>query len=164
MDFFGETPTYVVAVESKFTEILSPSAARFSDAYDRKVEESAEPGWASLFLLLKRNPTAFRFADAAQLLKHYLGIRSRLGGGRRGWLHYVFWEPTNWVDIPEYLAHRAELDDIAGLIGPSSVTLLPASYDDVWARWRRSSMWVGMAEHLARLEQRYQIALRVGAN
>ncbi|MCD4690078.1 hypothetical protein K8S17_01310 [bacterium] len=75
LDFFAYGTDAIIAVEGKFTEMLSTGAARFSPSYSRAVADLASPAWADLYDSLCSDPRRFRFLDAAQLVKHYLGIR-----------------------------------------------------------------------------------------
>ena len=49
---------------------------------------------------------SFRRRDAYQLIKHYLGLRHTYPM-RPLTLIYLFWEPTNAVDLAIFGAHRA---------------------------------------------------------
>jgi hypothetical protein len=44
---------------------------------------------------LCRGPETFRYVDAAQLVKHYFGLKAwcERNGGRRATLLYLYWEP-----------------------------------------------------------------------
>ena len=96
LDFFASGPEGTVAVESKFTEVLGKKTAKFRTSYSEAIERLAEPAWSDVYQSLVRDPTRFTHLDAAQLVKHYLGMRNSLvEHSRPQALVYVFWEPRN---------------------------------------------------------------------
>ena len=57
-----------------------------------------------MYQQLKRAPDLFNYLDAAQLVRHYLGLKTQAapGGvhaGKRAVLVYLFWEPANAPDL-----------------------------------------------------------------
>ena len=65
-----------VAVKSMCTEYLRPKSAAdsFSPAY-REIASDFAPTWRSVFERVSENPGSFLPVDAAQLVKHYSGLR-----------------------------------------------------------------------------------------
>lgn len=76
LDFFAAGPKILVAVESKFLETLRPKKALFKDSYNYLIQTQAEPAWQGMYKALLEDPTKFHHLDAAQLVKHYLGIQN----------------------------------------------------------------------------------------
>lgn len=124
----------VLAIESKFTEYLTPKPAKFSDAYDRLLETLFEPQWATVYEELKSNPIAYAPLDAAQLIKHYLGLRNTFPE-QKSTLLYLYWEPSNPRDYGIFQAHRNAVDRFANRTKNSTVTLQHVSYLDLWQQW-----------------------------
>ncbi len=160
LDFVACGPTGVVAVESKFTEMLGAKRAKFAASYEGAIRRLAGPAWSDVYRSLLADPRRFRHLDAAQLVKHYLGIRHSLAeaeGSRV--LMYVFWEPTNAADIPVFVRHRQELEEFAESVADAEVAFHSVSYSILWDQWEAESQWVGMAEHVASLRQRYELSV-----
>lgn len=161
VDFYAAGSSAVVCVESKFLEILWPKEAKFADSYSEAIERLAEPAWSAVYLTLKANPQKYRFLDAAQLVKHYLGMRYSLGHlDTAQVLMYLYWEPENAEEFDLYLEHRTEVADFNRAIDGGEIAFVSQSYARLWADWRKGSEWDGMIEHLDHLEQRYSFALR----
>ena len=96
----------VVAIESKCTEYLSSHTARFSASYETRIRDARrESGWFHEMLRLIKAPQAYRCVDAAQLIKHALGLM-HCYPNRRLTLLYLYWEPQNASDYPVFEEHR----------------------------------------------------------
>ena len=54
-----------------------------------------------VYRALRDNGTLYRHLDAAQLIKHYLGLRNTFPG-RDVTLLNLFWKPANAADFPEF--------------------------------------------------------------
>jgi hypothetical protein len=109
LDVVAQAKNCVVGVESKLREFLRSKPAQFSPKYDRVIESLADRSWTAFFQDLKRKPTALRHIDAAQLVKHYLGLRNTFKN-QRTVLLYLFWEPTNATRHEAYRVHAAEVN------------------------------------------------------
>jgi hypothetical protein len=155
LDFWSQGNGIVIGVESKFLEVLSLKTAKFSKAYDRATG-AADAGWQDAFLLLKSEPTCFSHLDAAQLIKHYLGLLNRFGDqAEQLFLMYVFWEPSNANQISEYRTHREEVYRFSNMVAGGKVNFLAVSYQELWDRWEREVRWSGISVHVAALQDRY---------
>src|SRR5439155_2138818 len=78
LDLVAETPAEVVAIESKLTEYISSGkTAEFRPPYTAAVKRLADPSWEKQFKRLRAHPDEFRSFDAAQIIKHYLGLKSQ---------------------------------------------------------------------------------------
>jgi hypothetical protein len=143
----GDLP---VAVESKCTEWMQPKPPVFSPSYDRLRRAHGHSPWFEQVLQLRATPDRYDFLDAAQIVKHALGLMNCYGS-RNVRLMYLYWEPSNaetWIQCRQ---HRAEADDLAARVQHSTVRLFPISYPELWAEWERH----GPPPHLPRLRIRY---------
>lgn len=163
-DFWGVSPGAVLAVESKFLETLGPHQAEFSPQYiwpflgTATAAAIAEKPWATVFRALRDDPRIYAHFDAAQLVKHYLGLLHSFPDRRRV-LAYLFWEPTNASGIYEFVSHRKEAADFARRVSGCDTRFVAMSYRDLRSEWQDSPTWPGMAEHLERLRTRYSFAI-----
>jgi len=160
LDFYAESPNKVVAVESKFTEPLTHKPARFADSYNRAVANLADPMWQQVYKTLKDNPYRFKHLDAAQLVKHYLGVRHHLEHlDTVKMLLYIFWEPVNSDEILEFRLHRDEIAKFSRWVAGSNVQFLAISYLELWDGWVRETHWDGMRLHVQNLNDRYKFVI-----
>ena len=165
--FAGDT---VVAVESKFLEPLSKKRQELSPKYvapfvgAADAQPVAEPEWTEMYTRVSRMATypkedlPYTHLDAAQLVKHYLGLKVSYPQQKRV-LVYLYWEPTNAGGIDACKRHRDEVQDFARRVAGCDTTFIPMSYPDLWHEWETTSTWPGMPEHLARLRARYRFAI-----
>ena len=80
-------------------------------------------------------PRKYRWLDAAQLIKHALGI-SYTFPGRPAVLFYVCWEPPDKELFSGFAEHRAEIDHFAGAIrGGGEPEFTSMSYPELWNLW-----------------------------
>jgi len=163
-DLFARTATTVIAVESKFLEPLQQKPAKFSDQYARPfmgtVERPriAEEPWARMYARLRSDPQTYRHLDAAQLVKHYLGLRHSFATLERT-LVYLYWEPANAADLPVYRDLRLEINDFAAAVAGCDTRFVALSYPSLWVEWQQNRACVDMSQHLERLRQRYAFGL-----
>lgn len=160
LDFFAAGPSSVVCVESKFLEPLWPKEAKFARSYGGAIEALAESHWTTVYRELKINPKMFKFLDAAQLVKHYLGMRNTLGHLQVDQaLLYVYWEPDNAAQIEAYVDHRNEVKQFAQAVSGGQIAFIARSYLQLWAEWQDGSKWDGIAKHIRHLEERYAFSI-----
>jgi hypothetical protein len=129
---------------------MKPSSARFSPSYDRLRSSHGHSPWFELIQRLRVEPGRYKFVDAAQLVKHALGLLACYGA-REVRLVYLYWEPNNAGDWPDCRRHRAEADDLADRVSYGSVQLLPMSYHELWEAWTTSAH----SPHLSYVRARY---------
>lgn len=155
LDLLVENSNVVIGVESKFLEILTPKQPKFADRYQPENLPQMEPCWARLLAELKAGPE--QHLDAAQLVRHYLGLRNRPEcQGKRVILLYLFWEPENWADFPEYRQHRAEISAFYDRVKGSAVEFTWLPYADLWRMWDA----LGFAsDHVRELRRRYSLSI-----
>ncbi|MEO7859752.1 MAG: hypothetical protein ABIU05_04805, partial [Nitrospirales bacterium] len=148
----------VLAVESKCLEYLTPKRAIFARAYDRIVDQRAESPWYRHIHLLRNYDQHYRYLDAAQLIKHYLGLSH--GEPRRSiTLLYLFWEPRNWQDFEACRQHRAEIHAFSEVVAGDRVRFEACSYDDLWKEWAQRQTPDWLPGHVERLIARYMVEL-----
>ncbi len=163
LDLVAISDSLIVGVESKFTEILSPKEARFAASYERLFTEEIPAGWHGMYLSLKQNPRRFWHLDAAQLVKHYLGLRYHFRGRNTPKnLLYLFWEPSDGKEIPQFLKHRRELVEFKEEVDGGDVKFDYMSYPELWAEWLEHSQWSGMRTHVGHLWDRYAFPVGSG--
>jgi hypothetical protein len=156
LDFYAIGDEAVVAVESKFTEVLSRRAANFSENYSRAISRLADERWASMFHSLCEEPSRFHYIDAAQLVKHYLGIRHSLADETvPKALVYLFWEPANWPRVPAYSQHRSEVLEFSMAVAGGETEFSAMSYAELWDAWEEDGVWTGAEDRLHYLRMRY---------
>jgi hypothetical protein len=156
LDFYAIGDEAVVAVESKFTEVLSKKAANFSESYSRAISELADDRWAEMFHSLCAEPLRFHYIDAAQLVKHYLGIRHSLADEDvPKALVYLFWEPSNWPEVEAYSRHRSEVLEFSMAVAGGAVEFTAMSYSELWGAWEADGRWAGVEQRLEYLRERY---------
>ena len=146
----------LIAVESKCTEYLSRKGGEFKPAYDPLVEKM-EAGWQAVFKLIRQDSDHFGGLDAAQLVKHYLGIRKSVTEQRKVLL-YLFWEPVNANLFSVFREHRHWVEEFRELVTGSEVEFWSQSYAELWESWASGASPV-MSEHLGQLKRRYLIEL-----
>jgi hypothetical protein len=160
LDFYALGSKHCVCVESKFLEPLWPKSAKFAASYEGAVESLAEDSWAAVYRDLTSNPEKYKYLDAAQLVKHYLGMRNSLAQVEAELiLLYVYWEPTNVEELEAFIRHREEIANLATAVEQSQIRFITRSYPQLWATWRNSFTWEHQAQHVSHLEDRYAFSL-----
>ena len=140
LDFLVAGPDIVIGAESKFLEILAPKKPRFTASYQPENLPQMEPCWADWMAELQAGPE--QYLDAAQLVRHYLGLRNQPEfKGKQIILLYVFWEPENWRDFPEYRQHRAELAVFESKVKASEVPFAWMTYPQLWDQWESRGLY-----------------------
>jgi len=161
-DFWCLSADAAVAIESKFLETMDPKTAKFSGQYLKPFVDGStrivESPWADVFQALRDDPKTYAHLDAAQLLKHYLGLKHSHPDRERVLL-YLFWEPTNAAALPEYVSHRNEVRDFARRVKGCATRFIALSHADLWSHWQDHSHSPDMPEHLTRLRQRYSFSI-----
>lgn len=123
---------FTVAIESKFTEWMTPAPAR-TGAFRPAYFPASGPLWAGRGLhgcqrlagAIAAGDERFRWLDAPQLLKHALGLATRTAG--RFSLHYLYYDTGG----PKGAAHRAEIGRFSSLAGEET-RFVAGSYQDLF--------------------------------
>lgn len=157
LDLVADGPI-VLAIESKLLEHLSRAKpAAFAAAYERVFTAIAHQSWQDAYRRLRGVPDRFELFGAAQILKHYLGLKSAYPD-RPARLLYLFWEPENAEALSPLALHREEIAEFSSWVKDPKVNFVSASYPELWDEWENSDL--PMPEgHLDNLRSRY--ALRV---
>ena len=103
--------TQVLAIESKCTEPFSVHEASFSSGYEALLKP-AHRSWREEFDRLVQDPRRYRYLDAAQLIKHYLGLRACFSH-QRITLAYIYWLPVDARDVAACAIHAAEVAEFS---------------------------------------------------
>jgi Restriction Endonuclease associating with ARP len=154
LDALARTPNSALAIESKCTEYLQPKIPAFAEAYERIEDTRRASAW---FTLISNISVRQRFAhlDAAQLVKHYLGLANTFSSGRVVLL-YLFWEPLNADDFSIFRDHRRELHEFAEIVAGDRVEFMYVSYPELWQEWDVSCLG-SRRQHVAALRTRYSV-------
>lgn len=158
LDVLATAGDTVVAVESKCTEFLSPKTAKFSPQYESLVETLFEPPWLETYRALQNNPKLYQHLDAAQLVKHYLGLRN-VFGGKDVTLLYLYWEPSNADEISEFRRHREEIATFADRVSGAAIRFAAESYLELWASWEERNTPRWLIGHIEQLKARYNLVV-----
>jgi hypothetical protein len=157
LDAVVESQDGVVGIESKCLEPLSRHVANFAPAYITEITDArCRTAWFAEMRRLMAEPEIYRWLDAAQLIKHALGLAHTFPG-RPITLLYLFWEPSNPGAHAIFAEHRAEVSRFAARVEDRVVRFAAASYPELWRSWRsKPPSW--LSAHLDRLDARYAVA------
>ena len=148
-----------LVVEAKTAEPWrKPPNRAISSQYDA-VAESVSAGVIDSLRAVRENRTGYLCLDAAQLLKHLLGIHSTIrDGGLSGPVRLVvlYWRPTSAGDY-EGMFNRfeSELDDFADRVRDQLVPVSGTNTRDLLAQWSDVDTEPWLREHAQALRGRY---------
>lgn len=151
----------LIGIESKrYEPFRDRKSAVFSDAYDRPVWGDGMAPFGAVKDRLKSGDLRFAFLDAAQLVKHALGLATEAGkAGLKPCLFYLFAEPAEFegrpIDEGVKKAHRDEIQVFADAVDGASVLFRFASYRDWIDTWKCSEGDV--RDHGQAILQRFDI-------
>ena len=155
LDAFLDNDHLLVAVESKFLEYLTPKKGFFSASYTRDNLPQSEGACWYLIDRIKEQPK--QHLDAAQLVKHYIGLRNLpLARDKEIVLLYLFWEPENWKNFEVFHRHRGEISDFASYFDELSVKFICQSYPELWDEWEQHYK---NTSHVSELWERYYLTI-----
>ncbi|HET6468365.1 MAG TPA: hypothetical protein VFG43_08310 [Geminicoccaceae bacterium] len=158
LDLIAASEQAVVAVTARGSEYLACRQSQLAAAYDRLRTRPELSPWLLLLATIRGTPGRFRHVDLPALLKNALGLGQTFSN-RRIKLVYLFWEPVGGAASGPFAAHRRELAELAERVGESSVQLLPQSFDELWTAWQGLAEPPWLREIVARLKERYSVAL-----
>jgi hypothetical protein len=159
LDIVAEAKNRVVAIESKCTEYLSTKRAKFAPAYEEQIlDERRESAWFGEMLELDAGTVSYRFLDAAQLVKHAFGV-ARCFKGSSVTLLYLYWEPENAGEFPEFEAHREEISRFGERVAGAFPRFEALSYTELWNGWETSQCSPWLSEHIKALRDRYLVII-----
>lgn len=158
LDVVLERGERVIAVESKCTEYLSPHVADFAASYRTGIcDARRDTDWYRELLRLDAAPDTYRWLDAAQLVKHALGLMHTYPD-RRMTLLYLYWEPLNVFEYAHFDAHRREVAAFAERVAGPALAFESMTYADLWASWYADApRW--LRAHLRDLRERYGVTI-----
>lgn len=145
------TETHLVGVESKrYEPFRGAKPAELSEAYNRDVWGEGMTRWQAMRDLLSAEPRRYSHLDAAQLVKHALGIATQASReGLEPALLYLYAEPDGGMEISDgaFLQHRREIEDLQVRVAGDRVRFAACS----WRGWL--SAFSGAAADHARAVQ-----------
>ena len=151
--------TTLVGIESKLIEhITAESTASLSTTYDAPLLALADEVWRHAFERLRESPNEFQSFGAAQIVKHYLGLKSQFPD-RVAVLVYLFWEPLDADDHRFFALHRAEIAEFATWVSGGDIAFRWLSYRALFDEWRSKHAPPWLKSHVAHLNARYGVAV-----
>jgi hypothetical protein len=147
-----------VAIESKCLEFLNAHRITFSSQYDALKGPGSKTRYHELIPRLRARPSMFRYLDAAQLIKHALGL-ANVFQGRPVVLLYLYWEPLNWQEFREFAQHRIEIDEFGRYVSGCTVKFTSMSYQELWSEWAQLGEPAWLRTHIKALAGRYSVAV-----
>ena len=159
LDLVAEGPARVLAVESKCIEYLTKhDGSPFRDSYKKRVSKLAHGSWQSIYKRMVDGSAVFHHLDAAQLVKHYLGLKNTFPDVPVT-LFYIYWEPENPGAERAFANHRAEVESFARGLADPRVRFEAMSYPELWSRWERVTEPAWVTAHVAALRERYLVRI-----
>jgi hypothetical protein len=160
LDAIVVTDTHLIGIESKRHEpFRGRKRASLSPAYNRPVWGNRMKPFEKMRDRLRSDDLRFAHVDAAQLLKHALGLVTEAERirGKRPILVYLYDEPSRWDRM--HFTHREELERFAQEVRGAAVAFVPLAWRDWLARWGHSPHDTVRA-HGQVLRQRFDIGNR----
>jgi len=155
LDVLLHSTATIIGIESKLLEPLTPTMPKFKASYSRDRLPLCEDAWWSLLECVSQWPASH--LDAAQLIKHYLGLRNHFPDGKKVLLLYLFWKPLNAATFAEYSQHGEDLEKFRNAVQDSqSVRFVAMDYLELWDAWEDDK---DMAEHARLLKDRYCVEI-----
>lgn len=114
LDFYLENEKYIIGFESKFLETLSQKKPEISTAYSDELLSIVDEGFIRIVSHFRINNKK-SYLDTAQLIKHSIGLVKNKGN-KKAKLIYIYWEPLNATEFPQYKQHKIELEEFSKLI------------------------------------------------
>ncbi len=157
LDLLADGPSGVVAVESKCLETLTPHVANFASAYEYEIKDQRrQSAWFREMQRLVKEPKTYRWLDAAQLVKHAFGVAHTFPR-QPITLLYIFWEPANANEFPNFAEHRDEVTRFAESISGGGPEFVAMSYPELWRLWDTQSEPEWLYSHVQNLRLRYGV-------
>lgn len=155
LDVLFESPEVVFGIESKLLEPLKLTVPEFSVSYVRNRLPLCEDIWWHLLERVRQSPASH--LDAAQLIKHYLGLRRKFPNDKKLSLVYLFWKPLNAEKFDEYRWHAEAVDRFRNAVEEATcVRFISLDYLQLWNEWEKDK---SMAKHARVLKERYCVEI-----
>ncbi len=151
LDALIETDTHLVGIEAKrYEPFRDHKEAKFRDTYDRDVWGGGLEPFAAMRDRLKASPRLYVHLDAAQLVKHALGLATQARkAGKKAILHYLFAEPTSLdgkaITEASHARHRDEVAHFGAALAGASVAFSACSYREWLGGWPEDCATHGQA-------------------
>lgn len=153
LDVVIETDCELIGIESKrFEPFRTRKGPEFSDAYLRPVWGAYMERYKRLRDRIIADEAGFSMLDAAQLVKHALGVRTQAAKrGKQPLLIYLHAEPVTWpdgrpIDVAAIKTHRKEAEEFGSFVAGDEVAFYRIDYQTLLTGWSRSSV-SDIAEH-----------------
>lgn len=163
LDVLVETPNLVLGIESKrYEPFRTKGAPSLSPAYWRPVWGDHMRGFERVRDGLRDDELRFDHLDAAQLVKHALGLRTLANRvGKRAALIYLQCDPKTWPDgrpVPEvtHLRHRQEVADFAAVVAGDEVAFHRLTWSGILSTWASSEGDL-VRHHAEAMRQRFAV-------
>jgi len=160
LDFTATSQTCILGLESKFLETFDNRKPAFVEKYQEAFHNCGCGVLETAYHSIREQPSEFQHLDAAQLMKHALGIAKFQPHGEDSIKHrilgHVFWEPDNRSEVWSCHHHREELKRFEDLVKGSQVTFVSTSYATLWKSWQEEAC---KKNHANRLFQRYGLTV-----
>ncbi len=165
LDILITGSTGVIAIESKFLEILESPTEYFADSYFEKLKVDQKNSTffrEMLRIQLNGDCKSYQWLDAAQLIKHAFGLINTFPD-RPVTLIYLYWEPSNVEELPKewkdvFVGHRREIEIFEDRICGSKPKFMAISYSELWRLWEQNaSPW--LKDHLREVRSRYWVSI-----
>ncbi|WP_276978808.1 hypothetical protein [Flavobacterium filum] len=149
--FYLENNNFIIGIESKFLEPLTPKQPEFAASYSDNFLSSIDNGLPSI-VNHYRNNNAKSHLDTAQLIKHTIGLLNNRHD-KKAKLIYVYWQPENYAQTKEYPSHQADLTFFSNLMkGISSIEFHHTTYSDLCKNYVANSFF---RQHVLHFKQKY---------
>jgi hypothetical protein len=128
-----------------------------------KAAAAASPGVVATIEALRSGELTYLTIDAAELIRHLLGISSAITKERLPAectfvaLHWVPADPGKLAEL--FTLIDAEMADFIARVGDQAVTIRSLSYAELWASWEAESAPEWLREHARRLDVRYGVSI-----
>lgn len=164
LDALLGSKTARVAVESKCLEYLraksakalEKTAARLRDKYLAGVtDDRCHSAWFTELSEMAADPHRYRVLDAAQLVKHALGLLNA-PVDQPTTLLYLYWEPLDASLSPVFAAHRDEIARFGDRVSDDGLRFEAMSYPELWDQWLAGGDSL-LGHHVTALRRRYAI-------
>lgn len=147
----------VLAVESKCLEPFGRHSAKFREAYEDATAEMHR-SWREEYERLKQDPDRYRYLDAAQLIKHYIGLKRNYGDKPVTFV-YLYWRPSNAAELAPCLVHKAEIAEFSRRLKDPKIGFSSLSHPELWREWTGARQPTWLKNHGKLLCERYDIAV-----
>jgi len=155
LDVLLKSTDTLIGIESKFLEPLKLTVPKFSTSYSRDSLPLCEDIWWNLLEQVRQSSASH--LDAAQLIKHYLGLRRNFPDHKNLLLVYLFWKPLNADKIDVYAKHAEALETFRRAVQHSkTMCFISLDYLQLWDAWEKDR---NMAQHAKLLKDRYCVEI-----